>query len=426
MENIIIHHSILKGEIKIPPSKSMSHRSIICAGLSHGISNIYNVLLSEDIEATIGVLKNLSVDIKSGTNTLKIKGNTNLHIIDENLNCNESGSTLRFMIPIATTTGDHAVFCGKGALSQRPLTPYYDIFDNQKLSYKNNNGKLPLLLDGKLKPGLFKISGDISSQFISGLLFALPLLDGDSKIIITTKLESRPYVALTIDVLKHYNIIIENNNYTEFIIKGNQTYTSSDFTVEGDFSQAAFWIVAGILGADITCTGLNMNSHQGDAAIIDIVRNFNGRVIVTKDTVTGHPSKTKGTIVDASQFPDLVPIITVLAALSDGTTTIINAGRLRLKESDRLKAISTQLNKIGADIKEKPDGLEIHGKLSFSGGQVNSFNDHRIAMSLGIASLKCTQPLIISDATCVNKSYPQFWDDLRKLGGKVDEWNMGK
>lgn len=426
MENIIIYHSILKGEIRIPPSKSISHRSIICAGLSSGISNIHNVLLSQDIEATIKVLKNLGVDIQIETHFLKIKGSNNLHIIDKNFDCNESGSTLRFIIPIAATTGEHVIFSGKGALSQRPLTPYYDIFYDQRLKYKNNDGKLPLLIDGKLKPGEFRVKGNVSSQFISGLLFALPLLDGDSKIIITTKLESLPYVDLTIDVLKHYNIIIENKNYTEFIIKGNQTYRASDFTIEGDFSQAAFWIVAGILGSDITCTGLNMNSHQGDAAIIEIVRNFNGKVLVRQNKVTGLPSKTKGIIIDASQFPDLVPIITVLAALSEGTTKIINAGRLRLKESDRLNAISTQLNKIGADIKENPDGLEIHGKLNFKGGQVNSFNDHRIAMALGIASLKCTQPLIISDTTCVNKSYPQFWDDLRKLGGKVDEWNMGK
>jgi 3-phosphoshikimate 1-carboxyvinyltransferase len=426
MKNIIINQSTLKGEIKIPPSKSMSHRSIICAGLSSGISNIHNVVLSQDIEATIRVLKNLGADIKVELNNLKIKGSANIHIIDENFNCNESGSTLRFIIPIAVAAGGHVVFDGNGALGQRPLTPYYDIFDTQKLEYKNNNGKLPLVLDGKLKPGEFRIKGNISSQFISGLLFALPLLGADSKIIITTKLESMPYIALTIDVLKHYNIIIQNNDYTEFIIKGNQTYKATDFTVEGDYSQAAFWIVAGILGSDVTCTGLNMNSHQGDSAIIEIVRNFNGKVIVSEDKVTALPSKTKGAIIDASQFPDLVPIIAVLAALSDGTTKIINAGRLRLKESDRLKAISTQLNKIGADIIEKPDGLEIHGKINFKGGQVDSFNDHRIAMSLGIASLKCTQPLIITNADCVKKSYPQFWDDLRKLGGKVDEWNMGE
>lgn len=426
MENIIIYPSTLKGEIKIPPSKSMSHRAIIAAGLTDGISNIFNVILSEDIEATIGALKNLGATLQLKDSTLKIMGSGKLQIINEGFNCNESGSTLRFILPIVATTGSHAIFYGNGALKQRPLKPYYDIFDDQKIKYKNNDGKLPLILDGKLKPGGFKIKGNISSQFISGLLFALPLLDGDSKIIITTDLESMSYIALTIDVLKHYSIIIENNAYKEFIIKGSQKYQASDFTVEGDFSQAAFWIVAGILGADVTCTGLNMNSHQGDAAIIEIVRKLNGKVIINEEKVTAFPSKTKGTIIDAAQFPDLVPIITVLAALSDGTTKIINATRLRLKESDRLKAISTELNKIGADIVETTDGLEIHGKISFKGGIVNSWNDHRIAMSLAIASLKCEQPLIIQEAECVKKSYPDFWNDFIKLGGKIDEWNMGQ
>ena len=426
MKNIIIYRSNLKGEIKIPPSKSISHRSIICAGLSIGISKIHNVVLSEDIEATIEALRNLGATVNVKANTLKINGSRTLQIIDKNFNCSESGSTLRFTIPIAAAAGGHAIFSGKGALPSRPLTPYYDIFNKQNFKYRNDNGKLPLILDGKLKPGEFKIKGNVSSQFISGLLFALPLLNGDSKIIITTNLESKPYISLTIDVLKHYKIIIENNAYTEFFIKGNQTYKSSDLTIEGDFSQAAFWMVAGILGSQITCTGLNMNSHQGDIAIIEIIKNFNGQMIITEDKVCALPSKTKGTIIDASQFPDLVPIITVLAALSDGTTKIINAGRLRLKESDRLKAMSTQLNKIGADIIERPDELEIHGKTNFKGGKVDSFNDHRIAMSLAIASLKCSEPLIITRADCVKKSYPQFWDDLIKLGGKIDEWSMGK
>jgi 3-phosphoshikimate 1-carboxyvinyltransferase len=426
MKSIIIYHSTLKGEIKTPPSKSICHRAMLCAGLSDGVSVIDNVVLSQDVLATIGVLRNLGVIVQIEGNTLRINGSQELQIINENFYCNESGSTLRFIIPIVATAGSHAVFHGNGTLKERPLTPYYDIFENQKIKYKNIDGKLPLVLDGKLKPGEFNIRGNVSSQFISGLLFALPLLDGDSKIIITTKLESMPYIALTIDVLKYYSIIIENKGYKGFIIKGKQKFKASDFTVEGDFSQAAFWIVAGILGANVTCRGLNMNSHQGDAAIIEIVKNFNGKVIITEDTVTAFPSKTKGTIVDASQFPDLVPIITVLAALSDGTTKITNAGRLRLKESDRLKAISTELNKIGADIIEMSDRLEIHGKSSFKGGIVNSWNDHRIAMSLAIASLKCEQPLIINEANCVKKSYPDFWNDFRKLGGQIDEWNVSK
>lgn len=426
MKCVTINSSILKGEINIPPSKSMCHRAIICAGLSEGISNVKNVVFSKDIDATIDAMNSLGVNIEKNNNDLVIKGNGDLEIINSNINCEESGSTLRFLIPLVSLMSKSVTFEGKGKLVERPLDPYYEIFKNQKIDYKNVKGKLPLTINGQLKSGEYKIKGDISSQFISGLLFALPILNGNSKVIITTELESKPYVDLTLDILKRFSIDVINKNYKEFIIKGNQKYKAIDYSVEGDFSQAAFWLAAGILGADVSCSGLNMDSLQGDKAIIKIIKAMGGSIQIENDKVKALSCKIKSTVIDASQCPDLVPILTVLAALSEGKTEIINAARLRIKECDRLTAIRTELNKLGANIEEKPDGLVILGKENLKGGIVNSWNDHRIAMALAVASIKCTTPVTIEDSLCVRKSYPDFWNDFKKLGGVIDEWSLGE
>lgn len=426
MKHVIINPNKLKGELTIPPSKSMSHRAVICAGLSEGFSNISNIMFSQDIDATCDAMRSLGVNVERNDDSLKIQGTSEIKVVNPTINCFESGSTIRFLIPIAATSGQQVTFEGKGKLVERPLKSYYDIFDLQKIDYTNVDGKLPLTINGKLKPGRFEIRGDVSSQFISGLLFALPLLDGDSKIIITTELESKPYVDLTLQMLNDFKVEVENHDYQEFIIKGNQKYIASDYRVEGDFSQVAFWLVAGLLGADIVCGGLKLDSLQGDKAILSIIEDMKGKLVIEGDKVQALPSKTKGAVIDASQCPDLVPVLTVLAALSEGTTEIVNAARLRIKESDRLTAISTELKKLGADIEEKEDGLIIRGKDSLNGGEVHSWNDHRIAMAMAVASLKCNEPIIIKDADCVKKSYPHFWSDFKKLGGNIHEWSLGK
>lgn len=425
MKRVLINPGKLSGRVTIPSSKSICHRAVICAGLSEGESNIYNVAFSSDIEATIKAMEGLGVSILKGNNTLNLKASGNLEVSNPVIDCIESGSTLRFLIPIAATIGKKVEFMGRGRLIDRPLTPYYDIFNEQNIYYTNVNGKLPLTIEGRLKPGEYRVPGNISSQFISGLLFALPLLTGDSKIIITTPLESKPYVDLTIEMLKKFSVHIENNAYREIHIRGNQKYRAVDYHVEGDFSQAAFWLAAGILGADVEALGLNMKSHQGDMVILNIIEDMGGKLEAGEERVRALPSATRGRIIDASQCPDLVPIITVLSALSHGITEIINAERLRIKECDRLRAIATELNKIGADVKEREDGLLIRGVEALKGGVVNSWNDHRIAMALAIASIKCIEPLIIEDSECVKKSYPNFWEDFKSLGGKIDEWNVG-
>lgn len=431
MNNVKLIPNELHGDISIPPSKSMCHRAIICAGLANGRCYLENIEYSDDINATINAMRAFGVSINKQENSnnkdsFEVIGTEKIDIVNNVIDCCESGSTIRFLIPISRVSKDKVTFVGKGKLVERPLDIYYNIFDEQEVIYSNDDGKLPLSIKGGLKPAIYRMKGNISSQFITGLLFALPLLEGDSKIIITTELESKGYVDLTLDMLNQYGIDIINNDYKEFVVKGNQVYKPNDYTVEGDFSQAAFWIVAGIFSGDIECKGLKFDSLQGDKVILDIVKKMGADINLSNDDIIVNKSRTKGITIDASQCPDLVPILAVLGALSDGTTEIINAARLRIKESDRLKAITTELTKLGADIEELEDGLIIRGKEYLCGGEVDSWNDHRIAMALAIASIKCKEPVIINNSSAVNKSYPRFFSDFSKLGGIVHEWNMGQ
>lgn len=418
MKKLLIKPSRLRGEAFVPPSKSMSHRAIICASLCHSTSIIDNVILSEDIRATITAMEALGAKI-----IIEKKANDRyrLNIIKERtfvdnvtINCNESGSTLRFLIPIAAILADKSEFIGSGRLVERPLDTYYKIFDEQGICYSNNNGMLPLRIDGNLKSSNFNVEGDISSQFISGLLFALPLLDKESKIIITNSLESKGYVDLTIDMLSRFGVNIVNNNYQEFIIPKGSKYKATDYEVEADYSQGAFFLVAKALGNDVNIVGLNEASKQGDKQIVNIIKEIKN-------------SSLAEFTVDASQIPDLVPILAVFASLLDSkTVNIINAKRLRIKESDRLNAITTQLNLLGADLTELEDGIIIKGKQALKGGAtVNSFNDHRIAMSLAIAATKCQNEIVLEGYESVKKSYPSFWRDYETLGGQISELNMG-
>lgn len=425
MSTIKISPSTLQGKISVPPSKSLCHRAIIAAGLTNGNCNIENIVFSEDILATCNAMTDIGVSVTRGEKNVSIKGNNFINSIENKIDCGESGSTLRFMIPIVLLTGKEFTFTGKGRLAQRPLTPYYKIFNDQNIKYSDNEG-LPLTVKGKLKAGVYKVPGNVSSQFITGLLFALPLLNGDSKIILTTELESKAYVDLTIDILSKFSVNIENIGYKEINIVGDQKYIARDYTVEGDFSQVAFWLVAGILGGEIQCEDMNINSLQGDIAIIDYIVKMGGNISIQGEKIIAKKSKTVGTVIDASNCPDLVPILAVLASLSDGTTKIINAGRLRIKECDRLKAMATELTKIGGDVVETEDGLIIQGKEYLNGGTVDSYNDHRIAMALSVASIRCTEPLIINDSACIKKSYPNFYKDFEMLGGKLNERSLGQ
>lgn len=424
---IEIKPCVLSGSVEIPPSKSYSHRAIIAGALSNKNrkSKIENIIFSEDIETTIQIMENFGAVIKKNEKSVEIFGNNgNITIQNKYVQCNESGSSIRFLMPLSLVNKNEIIFDGKGKLIERPLYSYYKIFEKQKIFYETSNGKLPVKIKGKLNSGLYEIDGDISSQFITGLLYTLPLLEGNSKLIINKNLESKGYVDLTLKMLELAGIKIKNNNYKSFDIKGKQQYNPINYTVEGDYSQVAFWIVAGIISSNINneikCLHMNKNSLQGDREIINIVEKMGAKIEFCKDTIIIKPSKTKGAIIDVAQCPDLAPILTVLAALSEGESQIINGERLRIKESDRLAAIRTELNKLGAKIEEIGDSLLIKGVEKFEGGvEVSGWNDHRIAMSLAIASTKCEKKIILNGAESVKKSYPHFWEEFEKMGGII-------
>lgn len=403
--NIKIQPKTLSGEITIPPSKSISHRALICAALSHGESEIRGLLECEDIDATREALETLGANFRDENGVTYVQGIENPPKKAE-INCRESGSTLRFLIPVAAALGVETTFIGSGKLPTRPITPYLEEFPKHGVEFVSDT--MPYHIKGKLTAGQYPVTGDISSQFITGLLFALPLLEGNSTIVLTTPLQSKPYADITVKCMKDFGVeTLEFNG--NFSVKGVQQYNPAKYTVEGDCSQAAFFAVSNCLGSDIKLNGLNLSSVQGDRAVFDII-----------DSMIKIGQNYSGFDVDASDIPDLVPILTVLAAFADSPSHIRGCKRLRIKESDRLESISTVLNSLGADIKIVDDELEINGVKELHGGICSSFNDHRIAMSLAIASQRCTEELIITDAECVAKSYPTFFEDFRSLGGDYD------
>lgn len=425
MAKVKIQPGRLAGTVNVPSSKSMGHREIICAALAQGISVIDNISMSDDIAATLrclnalGVKSELTASKFKGRSAVKIYGTGGVKATGAVCDCGESGSTLRFLLPLGALCGAPVTFSGAGRLGERPLKPYYDIFDLQGIKYSPAQG-LPVTVEGRLRSGEFKLPGNVSSQFVSGLLFALPLLEGDSEIIITTPLESQSYIDLTLSALAKYGIEVSNNNYQRFSVPGGQKYQSGNADVEGDWSQAAFWLVAGCLNGDIICGGAEAASLQGDRVVKDILTAMGGNISMADGGLQAVTSTLHGTVIDAADCPDIIPVLTVAAAVAEGTTKIINAGRLRIKECDRLHAIAAELNKLGADVTEQAESLIVKGKpQGLLGGSVSAWNDHRIAMSMAVASLVCRGPVIIGGSGSVKKSYPIFWQDFRMLGGRI-------
>ena len=433
MATVRIIPATLQGAVQVPSSKSMGHRNIICAGLSGGVSTVDNITLSADITATNNCLQALGVEILNlpsrfaGRQAFSYRTRLPLKITQPVWDCGESGSTLRFFIPVAATLGG-VTFVGHGKLGSRPLDPYYRIFEEQNLAYTTGPaGHLPLTVQGQLRPGNFVLRGDVSSQFVSGLLFALPLLSEDSLIKVLPPVESASYIGLTLAALRRFGIKIEERPDYTYLVPGNQQYRSpaGRILVEGDWSQAAFWLAAGTISGQVICQGLDRDSLQGDKVIAELITRLGGQLSWddAHQELTAVPATTRGGLIDAADCPDLVPILSVIAAVSAGTTRIIHAERLRLKECDRLAAMAAELGKLGARIKEQPDGLLIEGRPEGLDGGVTvaAWNDHRVAMSLAIAAAKCRQPVLIQGSDSVKKSYPHFWQDLAAVGGKVEQ-----
>ena len=402
--DITITPGRLAGAVTPPPSKSQAHRLLIAAALAHGESVISHVALSQDIEATIRCLEELGAGFAWAGDTVTVRGmganamSPLRRMAYPRLDCGESGSTLRFLIPIALAVRGGGIFTGRGRLMERPLKPYFDLFDEKGIFYEQKDGVLTVA--GMLTPGEYRLPGDVSSQFFTGLLFALPLLNGPSAIIPTTPLESEGYIRMTLQAMGQFGVEmpVTMSLPPHYHPQGNQTYRAADASVEADWSQAAFWYAAMYLW-DVDVQGMNLRSAQGDQVMAD----YYDRFFMWADSF------------DLSNCPDLAPPLAVMAALRSGggVTRLTNAARLRLKESDRLA--------LGADVTEGPDFLEIRGRETLAGGvTVDSFNDHRIAMMAAIAATKCVKPVTITGAQCVAKSYPGFWEDLERLGGKIE------
>ena len=412
----LVNPSRLEGSLRAVPSKSLSHRALIAAACAEGLSTINNSLHSDDISATIQGLRALGATIDGAMvlGGLKKEGNV---IID----ANESGSTLRFLIPLALSTQAKVTFIGKGRLPDRPLSPYKEAFKTIKTFETPPNKTLPLTCEGPLASGNYYLAGDISSQFVSGLLFALPMVKGDSTIHLTSTLQSKSYVNLTLDVLAKFGIKVQptKNGYT---IKGQQRYRPSTIHIEGDYSQAAFFIVGGFLNGSVTIHDLHQDSKQGDYAIVPIMKAMGATIEHNKkhNTITVISNHRLPSVIDLADCPDLGPILMIAAAATQGETTFNHVKRLRFKESDRLSVMIDIVKRLGAEVTLNDDSLLIHGVKQFKGNQTfDSYHDHRIAMALSIAALHADMPLKITNIDCIKKSYPNFFEDYEALSGQV-------
>ncbi len=403
----------LSGTVRAVASKSHAHRLLIAAALSGDPAQVNIRTSSQDIEATKACLAQLANDSP---------------VFD----CGESGSTLRFMLPAAMAVKDEAVFLGSGRLPQRPVSPLKEEMESHGCVFSNEGlilgeAREICCIKGRLNSGAFTLPGNISSQYITGLLFALPLLDGDSQIEITSPLESSKYVDMTLDVLDQFGIRISTDYHNDcpvYKIPGGQKYVSPQSTsAEGDWSNIAFWVIAGILSDSegILCTDIDPASSQGDKEIAALAEQMGGIIHQNETGLSSKRNNLNSIEIDASEIPDLVPILAVAASTANGTTRIYNAGRLRIKESDRLTAMYDCLSSVGADITEEPDGLIINGVERLNGGTVSGYNDHRVVMAMTIASTVSDGPIIIEGAEAINKSYPTFFEDFKALGGNFRE-----
>lgn len=419
---IKIYPSQLTGTIVPPSSKSMGHRALICAALANGVSQIFGLDASKDIQATQNCLQALGARFQKQEDRLDVVGCDPKQLKQAAvLNCQESGSTLRFLLPVAALSNQTIRFEGQGRLMARPMKVYEDLFSQQALFYKQE--KDAIQIHGPLQAGDFMIPGDVSSQFISGLLFALPLLSQESRIEIKKPYESKSYVDLTLAALAYSGIHIEESKETYFL-EGNQTYEAKTYSIEKDFSQMAFFAVAAAIQAPLTIRGMNLDSAQGDKVILSILEKAGTQITYRPDSIEIAPAPLHGQVIDLADCPDLGPIVCVLAAFSQGESRIIHAGRLRMKESDRIAAMEEELRKWGVDITSDADTITIRGKRSYptqEGVCIHGHNDHRIVMACTIFALNAGHPTEIEGAEAIAKSYPTFFEEIKKLHGKVEK-----
>lgn len=418
--NVKITPEKLTGTLQAPPSKSHAHRVLIAQKLAR---------LQGNGSGTASDIPSFSQDIEATKNCL-----VQLDKKKPFLDCWESGSTLRFMLPVAMALKEEAVFLGTGKLPYRPISPLKEEMELHgcRFTMKNNPQKAGnrhveiCTVRGRLTPGSYRLAGNVSSQFITGLLMALPLLDGDSRLELTTSLESAGYVDLTLDVLRDFGIETKvgtsPHGFYIYDIPGNQQYMEPSKTaIQCDWSNAAFWLACGALGGDVTLTGLDLSSSQRDKEFVRILEDMGAEVTTGDISIRCRGAGLHPVEVDVSQIPDLVPVLATVMSLADGTSMIANAERLRIKESDRLHTVFDFLSRLGADITDGGSGLSITGRPALDGGTVHGHNDHRIVMAAAVASCGSIAPVTIEGAEAVAKSYPDFFDDFAALGGRIQE-----
>lgn len=417
--------SRIGGSIAVPPSKSAAHRAVLSAALATGTSHIDNIEYSDDIRATIDAAAQLGAKITREEHSLTVQGcGEGFATVTRPVYCKESGSTLRFLIPVFSLTAQKIRFTGAPRLFARPQEIYRALFEKQHLRFEQSGDGITIF--GRLLPGIFTLPGDVSSQFISGLLFAAPLLESDSTIQVLPPFESKSYVGLTIDALSRFGVRVEESRGPEgktlFKVAAPQHYRACDLSVEGDYSQAAFPAVLGCLTGGVTVTGLRPESRQGDKVILDILRRCGGKFSAEADgTLHFERSLLRGVEIDLADCPDLGPVLIAMACFCSGTTVIRNAGRLRIKESDRIEAMRAELAKMGGRVTAVGDTVTVEGcALHTPAEPLDGHNDHRIVMSLAVAALGAGVPAAICGAQAVAKSWPGFFDAMKQLGAKVE------
>ncbi len=404
------------GSVTIPASKSQAHRLLICAALGQRETVIRCGGISRDIAATMACLRAFGAEISEKNGGITVKPIAFSPIDTCHLPCGESGSTLRFLLPVAGALGAKAVFHMEGRLPQRPLAPLDTVLREHGMELRPE-GDL-LYVSGQLEPGDYVLPGNVSSQYISGLLLALPRLAGSSRLEVTGPVESASYITMTQEALTQSGIIFDKNGFS-YTIPGNQTFALPRATrVEGDFSSAAFFLCLGALSPQgVEVTGLEPRSSQGDRAVLDVLEAFGANVTRTDTGARVRRGSLRPIEIDAGPIPDLIPVLSVVAAAAPGDTRVIHAGRLRLKESDRIASTCALLRTLGASVDEEPEGLVIHGGAPLAGGTADPWGDHRIAMSAAVAASLCREPVTVLSSECTEKSYPDFWRHLAQLKG---------
>lgn len=410
------------GTIPVPPSKSMAHRALLCAALADGTSRLTGITASEDMTATLNALNAMGCHVTRAEEVCTVTGCSGFpqDLPDDVLvDCRESGSALRFLIPLFALGKQRTVFTGHGRLMQRSQSVYEELFAQKGLCFERKDDTI--IVQGPLCAGDFSISGNVSSQFITGLLYALPLLNGDSRILIRPPFQSRGYVDLTLQMLADFGVKAWFADEYTLIVPGNQTYWACDHTVEGDYSQCAFFAVLAALQGNVSLANLRHDSLQGDRVILSILKDCGAHIEQTQNGYAFRNSKLTGMTIDVSDCPDLAPILTVLGMYAAGETHLVNAARLRDKESDRIEAMETELKKLGVTVSSTRDSMTVAGGACIPENTVvHGHNDHRIVMSLAIAATLGHTPVIIEDAQAIAKSYPDFFDVLSSIGGRIE------